>query len=98
MKRIIVAICLFSALYGPNCLSEAQGRQDLQARDLYLNFGKTANKPARQRRGRPGSKIKMELMRNNRLSLVTPQQELLGGDRIAFRMALNYKGYLMVTN
>jgi hypothetical protein len=37
-------------------------------------------------------------MRNNRLSLVTPQQELLDGDRIAFRTAVNYNGYLMVTN
>jgi hypothetical protein len=99
MKRTIIAICLSSLLCGLHCVSEAQGRQEQStARDLYLSFGKTANKAARRRPGRPGSKIKIELMRNNRLSLVTPQQELLDGDRIAFRTAVNYKGYLMVTN
>jgi hypothetical protein len=102
MKRTIIAICLFSLFCEPHCVSEAQERPERQAqstaRDLYLNFEKPANKPARRRRGRPGSKIKMELMRNNSLSLVTPQQELLDGDRIAFRTAVNYSGYLMVTN
>jgi hypothetical protein len=99
MKRTIIAICLFSLFYWPHCVSEAQGGAQSTARDLYLNFEKPANKqPARRRRGRPGSKIKMELMRNNSLSLVTPQQELLDGDRIAFRTAVNYSGYLMVTN
>src|SRR5262249_24894357 len=48
--------------------------------------------------GRPGSRVKMELMRNNQLSLVSTLQELLDGDRIAFRTAVNYRGYLMVTN
>jgi molybdopterin converting factor small subunit len=99
MKKTIIAICLSSLLYGFHCVSDAQGRQGQStARDLYLNFEKTASKPAGSRRGRPGSKIKMELMRNNRLSLVTPQEELSDGDRIAFRMAVNYRGYLMVTN
>jgi hypothetical protein len=102
MKRIIIAICLSSLLCGLHRVSEAQERPEREAqstaRDLYLTFGKTANKPARRRPGRPGSKVKIELMRDNRLSLVSPQQELLDGDRIAFRTAVNYNGYLMVTN
>ncbi|MBO0727404.1 MAG: DUF4384 domain-containing protein [Blastocatellia bacterium] len=102
MKRIIIAICLSALFCWIYPGAAARGRQERQepstARDLYLSFGKTANKPAGRRRGRPGSKIRMELMRNNHLSLVTTQQELLDGDRIAFRTALNYQGYLMVTN
>jgi hypothetical protein len=96
MKRTIIAICLsslFSALY---CVSAAQ--EQSKARDLYLSFEKTAKKPARQRRGRPGSKVKMELMRKNQLSLVTTQETLFNGDRIAFRTAVNYQGHLLVTN
>ena len=96
MKKTVIAIyysLLFCALC---CVSVAQ--EQSKARDLYLSFGKTANKSARQRRGRPGSKVKMELMRNNQLSLVSTQQELLDGDRIAFRTAVNYRGYLMVIN
>ena len=96
MKRTIIAIYLSTLFFALYCVSAAQ--EQSKARDLYLSFGKTANKSARQRRGRPGSKIKMELMRNNQLSLVTTQQELLDGDRIAFRMAVNYRGYMMVTN
>jgi hypothetical protein len=96
MRRTIIAICLSSLLGGLYCVSEAQ--EQSRARDLYLSFEKTSNQPARRRRGRPGSKIRMELMRNNRLSLVTPQQELLDGDRIAFRMAVNYSGYMLITN
>ena len=96
MKKTVIAIylsSLFCALYFV-CAAQEQSK----ARDLYLSFGKPANKSAKRRRGRPGSKVKIELMRNNRLSLVSTQEELLDGDRIAFRTAVNYRGYLMVTN
>lgn len=96
MKKTVIAICLSSLFCALYCVCAAQ--EQSKARDLYLSFGKTANKSAKQRRGRPGSKVKMELMRNNRLSLVSTQEELLDGDRIAFRTAVNYQGYLMVTN
>jgi hypothetical protein len=96
MKRTIIAICLSSLFCALYCVSAAQ--EQPKARDLYLSFGKTARKPARQRRGRPGSKVKMELMRKNQLSLVTTQETLFNGDRIAFRTAVNYQGYLLVTN
>jgi hypothetical protein len=96
MSRRIVAICLCSLLCA-FCFNSAAQEQS-NARDLYLGFGKTANKPPKQRRGRPGSKIKMELMRNEQLTTVTTQHELLDDDRIAFRTAVNYKGYLIVTN
>jgi hypothetical protein len=61
-------------------------------------FKPNANKPAAPRRGRPGSKVKLELMRNNQLNFVTAHHALLNGDRIAFRTAVNYEGYLTVTN
>jgi hypothetical protein len=96
MKKTGAAIYL-SLLFCALCCASAAQEQS-KARDLYLSFGKTANKSARQRRGRPGSKVKMELMRNNQLSLVSTQETLLDGDRIAFRTAVNYRGYLMVTN
>src|SRR5215475_9363692 len=99
MKRIVTAICLSSLFCGLYPGAAARGLQEQSpARDLYLSCGKRANKPAGRRRGRPGSKVRMELMRNDRLSIVTTQQELLDGDRIAFRTAVNYQGYLMVTN
>ncbi len=96
MKKTVTAILLsslFFALFGV-CAAQEQSK----ARDLYLSFGTPPNKSAKRRRGRPGSKVKIELMRNNRLSLVSTREELLNDDRIAFRMAVNYQGYLMVTN
>jgi hypothetical protein len=96
MRKTVIAILissLFCALY---CVCAAQ--EQSKARDLYLSFGKASNKSAKRRRGSPGSRVKMELMRNNLLSLVSTQEELLDGDRIAFRTAVNYQGYLMVTN
>ncbi|HEY7181162.1 MAG TPA: hypothetical protein VIC84_07075 [Blastocatellia bacterium] len=99
MKRTIIAICLSSLFCGLYPCAAARGRQERStARDLYLSFGKNSNKPAVRRRGSPGSKVRMELMRDNQLSLVTTRQELLDGDRIAFRTAVNYQGYLMVSN
>ena len=96
MKRIIIAISLCSLFFAPGFNSTAQ--QNPTARDIYLDFGKTARKPATQRRGKPGSKVRMELLRNNQLSFVTTHHELLDDDRIAFRTAVNFKGYLIVTN
>lgn len=96
MKRTIIAICLCSLLFAPGFNSAAQ--QQPKARDLYLDFQQNANKPAAQRRGRPGSKVKLELMRNNQLTFVTARHALLNDDRIAFRTAVNYEGYLTVTN
>src|SRR5215510_9078273 len=96
MTRRIMAICICSLLFALCFDSAAQ--KNPTARDIYLDFGQTANKPPKQRRGRPGSKIKMELLRNNQLSFVTTQHELLDDDRIAFRTSVNFKGYLIVTN
>jgi len=96
MMRRIMAICFCSLLFALCFDSAAQ--KNPTARDIYLDFGQTANKPPRQRRGRPGSKVKMELLRDNQLTFVTTQQELLDDDRIVFRTAVNYKGYLIVTN
>jgi hypothetical protein len=96
MKKTGAAILLSSLFFALFCVCAAQ--EQSKARDLYLSFGKPVNKSAKRRRGRPGSKVKIELMRNNRLSLVSTQEELLDDDRIAFRMAVNYQGYLMVTN
>jgi hypothetical protein len=96
MKKTVIAICLSSLFYALCHVSAAQ--EQSKARDLYLSFGKTANKSAGQRRGRPGSRVKMELMRNNQLGFVSTEETLLDGDRIAFRTAVNYRGYMMVTN
>jgi hypothetical protein len=96
MKKTGAAILLSSLFFALFCVCAAQ--EQSKARDLYLSFGKPVSKSAKRRRGRPGSKVKIELMRNNRLSLVSTQEELLDDDRIAFRMAVNYQGYLMVTN
>jgi len=96
LKRRKIAISLCS-LFFVLCFDTAAQEQP-KARDIYLDFGQTANKPPKQRRGRPGSKIKMELLRNNQLNFVTTQHELLDDDRIAFRTSVNFKGYLIVTN
>jgi hypothetical protein len=87
LSSLLLALCIDSA-----------GQQNQTARDIYLDFGKTAKKSPRQRRGRPGSKVRMELLRNNQLTFVTTQHELLDDDRIAFRTSVNYTGYLIVTN
>jgi hypothetical protein len=96
LKKRIITICL-CLLLSAFCF-DSKAQKQSNARDLYLVFGQTAKKPPRQRRGKPGSKIKMELLRNNQMTFVTTQQTFLENDRIAFRTAVNYKGYLIVTN
>jgi hypothetical protein len=59
MKKTIIAIYL-ALLFCALCWVSAAQEQS-KARDLYLSFGKTANKSAKQRRGRPSSRVKMEL-------------------------------------
>lgn len=96
MKKTIITTCICSLLLALSLNSAAQ--QPPKARDLYLDFQKNAKKPAAQRPGRPGSRVKLELMRNDKFSFVTAHHPLFNDDRIAFRTAVNYEGYLTVVN
>jgi hypothetical protein len=96
MKRTLITIGICSLLFAIGLSSAAQ--QKPHARDMYLDFEQSTKKPSTQRRGKPGSKLRMELVRNNQLSFVTTSHLLQDDDRIAFRAAVNYEGYLTVTN
>lgn len=96
MRRIITATCMFSLLFAPSFDSAAQ--QKGKPRDLYVAYQQHASAPVAHRPGRPGSRMQMELMRDNRRRFVTTRHTFLNGDRIAFRLGVNYEGYLTVTN
>lgn len=98
MKRILITVSLCIVAMASGLALFAQ--QPPRARDLYVDYGEGANRPRppAQRPGRPGAKVQMELMRGDEISLVSSKHAVQNDDRIAFRFAVNYEGYMTVTN
>ncbi|HKX31718.1 MAG TPA: DUF4384 domain-containing protein [Blastocatellia bacterium] len=97
LTSISIAICLFILSIG---LVHAAA-QTPRARDLFNDFDSSPDRqrPPSKRRGRPGTKIQMELMRGDGpLKLASSNTPIFNDDRIAFRLAVNYEGYMTVTN
>lgn len=48
--------------------------------------------------GQPGAKLTVELNRNGKIRMVSPNTSFRSGDRIRFHLSLNFEGYLVVYN
>jgi len=67
--------------------------QEQRSRDLYLHYESGATSV-----GQPGAKLTVELNRNGKIRMVSPDTVFRSGDRIRFHLALNFEGYLAVFN
>ena len=87
MKPIFLMIVLFFAF--PNALSAQQS----PSRDLFLQY-ESGNTTA----GQPGAKLMVELNREGKTRVVSPDTKFQSGDRVRFHLSLNFDGYLAVLN
>ncbi len=108
MKKILAITLLMISLMLPIMAKEPNVLVNVQeptAKDLYLDFQTNTgsanganNKPNRNNKGRPGTKLQVDLMRNGELSRKSTKETFYSGDRIAFRLNTNFSGYVKVIN
>jgi hypothetical protein len=87
MKSLLLLIVLLLAF--PRMMPGQQPR----SRDLYLHY-ESGDTTA----GQPGAKLIIELNRNGKIRMVSPDTTFRSGDRIRFHLSLNFEGYLVVFN
>ncbi len=92
------------------CVLLTFGAQNLCAqdtsgsRDLYNTYNKsegTAVPTATNsgpRVGRPGARLRIELKRNGRVTMVSPKTVFMAGDKVRFHFAMNFPGYVVIIN
>lgn len=62
------------------------------ARNLYIEREKDPSQ------GQPGAKVAIELNRNGKISMVSPDYEFMSGDRIRLVLDINFSGYVALIN
>jgi len=106
MKKMLAITLLMSSLMFPIMAKEPKVSelsvmvQEPTAKDLYLGFeaNTVSNKPGRKNKGRPGTKLQVELMRKGQISSKSTKETFYSGDRIAFKLNTNFSGYVKVVN
>ncbi len=92
-KTILILIVILGTL----TIAQAQN-----ARDLYLGYGNDViaptNDSANRKRGKPGTKVTIELYRDGKLKFVKPTSKFRSGDKIRLRFATNFDGYIRILN
>lgn len=73
-----------------------QGKPPAGPRDLYTAYGSAAS--ATKTNGRPGAKVRVELERDGRARMVSPQTTFRAGDKVRFHFAMNFSGYVVIIN
>lgn len=66
--------------------------QKTTARNLYIEREKNSTQ------GQPGAKVAIELNRNGKTSMVSPDYEFKSGDKIRLVLDINFKGYAALIN
>lgn len=101
MKKISLILTIIFA-----GLTAAQAQT---ARQLYLGYetndqmvsaptNNTANRVKVPKKGKPGTKVVIERMRNGKLAFVSPNTRFRSGDKIRLRFATNFDGYVKIIN
>jgi hypothetical protein len=88
MKKLISIIGLLTLLLGGN----AFGQEQRQAKDLYLSYGQTSSQ------GKPGAKLRLELLRNGERKFVSANTTFQNGDKVKFHFEVNFPAYVEIYN
>lgn len=92
MKRLILTIIFGLMLYGSaSAVQEAVQNAD-QTRDLYLAHANNRTK------GRPGSKVRVELLRDGVRKFVPVNSTFQAGDKVKLYFAVNFNAYVTAVN
>lgn len=73
-------------------------QKEPQARDMYLAYAADTRKKTRKRRGRPGARVRIELLRNGTKKFVPLHTVFRAGDKVKFHFAVNFPAHVKITN
>lgn len=100
MKKTILILTLI--------LSGMTAAQAQTARQLYFGYetnDKLVSAPTNNtagikvpKKGKPGTKVVIERMRDDKLAFVSPNSKFRSGDKIRLRFATNFDGYVKIIN
>ena len=93
-KTIFILMLILSTL----TIANAQ-----KPRDLFLGYENKVvtaptNDTANKKKGKPGAKVTIELLRDGKLKFVSPKTSFRSGDKIRLRFATNFEGYVRILN
>lgn len=83
---------------GYDSTSEGAFQEEAQTRDMFIAYGNDYPKKTRNRRGRPGARVRIELQRNGVRQFVPLSAIFRAGDRVKFHFAVNFPAHVSVIN
>jgi hypothetical protein len=87
MKKLMITLIIFALGLGAAAAQDGE-----QSRDLYLARVKD------QKQGRPGARVRIELLRDGRRTFVPADTVFRAGDKVKFHFAVNFPAYVVVMN
>ncbi|MGH9834095.1 MAG: DUF4384 domain-containing protein [Blastocatellia bacterium] len=88
MKKLISVVFLVTAVL----TATGYGQEDDQARDFFRAYAATGGK------GRPGAKIRIELLRDGRRQFVPLDTVFRSGDKVKLHFEVNFPAYVEIYN
>src|SRR5262245_62215667 len=92
MKKLIAIALLLTAFPGVGVSGQAQNEDVGQARDLFVSYAATGSN------GRPGAKIKIELLRSGKRRFVPLDTIFQSGDRVKLHFETNFPAFVEIYN
>jgi hypothetical protein len=92
MKKLATCLAIFALLVSAPAPAQDSG----QSKDLYLAYAQSAKD--KERRGRPGAQVRIELLRAGVRQFVPVTTTFRPGDKVKFHFAVNFPAYIAVTN
>lgn len=94
MQTMAILMTVCAMLLG----GQTPANSDGQSRDLYKKYadGKLAGNP--QKQGRPGAKVRLELLRDGERSFVPANTVFTAGDKVKFHFEVNFPAYVVISN
>lgn len=88
MKKLITAFFIAAAFLTTNAIAQSED----DAKDLFRTYAANANQ------GKPGVKIRIELLRNGQRQFVPLNTEFRSGDKVKLHFEANFPAYVEIYN
>lgn len=73
-------------------------QEEAQAKDMYLAYAAPSRQGTKKRRGRPGARVRIELLRDGVKKFVPIDSTFRAGDKVKFHFAVNFPAHVSVIN
>jgi hypothetical protein len=95
MNPKFISIMIFILAFGffGLCSAKGQGQPETQTRDLFTSYAVSGTT-----KGRPGAKIRLELLREGRRQFVPLATKFHAGDKVKLHFEVNFAAYVAIYN